>query len=211
MHDLAKLADAVIIGAWKETPALTKELCAAGAKPEDIIINSLQYGMTVVGEKYSTGEYFLPDMLKAARAMNSSLVILKPLLEDASVTKLGTIVIGTVKADMHDIGKNIVTSFLRGVGFEVFDIGVDVSEDKFVEAVREHKPQILGLSALLTTTMYEIGTVIKKLESTGLRSTVKVVAGGAPVTERFAREMGADCYAKDGGAAVKICKELVGR
>jgi 5-methyltetrahydrofolate--homocysteine methyltransferase len=143
--------------------------------------------------------------------MNSSLDILKPLLADASVIRLGTIVIGTVKADMHDIGKNIVTSFLRGVGFEVIDIGVDVAEDKFVEAVKVHKPQILGLSALLTTTMYEIGVVIKKLESEGLRSQVKVVVGGAPVTERFAREMGADSYAKDGGAAVKVCKELVGR
>ena len=211
MIDYSKLANAVILGEWKNTAGLTKEICDTGAKPEDIIINSLQYGMTVVGEKYSSGEYFLPDMLKAARAMNTSLDILKPMLEDDSVTKLGTVVIGTVKADMHDIGKNIVTSFLRGVGFEVVDLGVDVSEDRFVEAVKTHKPQIIGLSALLTTTMYEIGNVIKKLESAGLRSEVKVVAGGAPVTERFTQEMGADAYAKDGGAAVKICKELVGR
>lgn len=211
MNEFSNLANAVIAGEWKKTPDLTRELCETGVNPERIITDSLQYGMTVVGEKYSSGEYFLPDMLKAARAMNSALDILKPLLTDKSITKLGIVVIGTVKADMHDIGKNIVTSFLRGVGFEVIDVGIDVSEDKFIEAVKEHKPQILGLSALLTTTMYEIGVVIKKLESAGLRSQVKVVVGGAPVTDRFAKEMGADFYAKDGGDAVKICKEIVAR
>ena len=211
MHDFSKLADAIIAGEWKKSPALTQELYGSGANPEEIIMKSLQYGMEVVGEKYSSGEYFLPDMLKAARAMNSALDILKPLLADESVTKLGTVVLGTVKADMHDIGKNIVASFLRGVGFEVVDLGVDVSAEKFAEAVRRHNAQILGLSALLTTTMYEIGAVIKRLESEGLRANVKVVAGGAPVTERFTKEMGADSYVHDGGAAVKICKEIIGR
>lgn len=211
MFDFSKLTNAVTFGEWKKTPELTKELLAAGANPEDIIALGLQKGMSVVGEKYSSGEFFLPDMMQASRAMNAAMETLKPVLEDIELTKLGKFVIGTVKNDMHDIGKNIVASFMKGVGFEVIDLGVDVSEDKFVEVVRNEKPDILGLSALLTTTMYEIGNVIKKLESEGLRSAVKIIAGGAPVTERFALQMGADAYAKEGGEAVRVAKQLVGK
>ena len=211
MFDFSKLTNAVTCGEWKKTPELTNELLAAGASPEDIIALGLQNGMSMVGEKYSAGEFFLPDMMRASRAMNAAMETLKPVLEDIELTKLGKFVIGTVKNDMHDIGKNIVASFMKGVGFEVIDLGVDVPEDKFVEAVRTEKPDIVGLSALLTTTMYEIGTVIKKLESEGLRSSVKIIAGGAPVTERFAFQMGADAYAKEGGEAVRIAKQLVGK
>ena len=211
MFDFSKLTNAVTFGEWKKTPELTKELLAAGANPEDIIALGLQKGMSVVGEKYYSGEFFLPDMMQASRAMNAAMETLKPVLEDIELTKLGKFVIGTVKNDMHDIGKNIVASFMKGVGFEVIDLGVDVSEDKFVEVVRNEKPDILGLSALLTTTMYEIGNVIKKLESEGIRSAVKIIAGGAPVTERFALQMGADAYAKEGGEAVRVAKQLVGK
>jgi len=211
MIDYSKLSNAVTNGEWKKTPELTQELLSAGAKPEDVISKALQAGMEVVGEKYSSGEFFLPDMLRASRAMNVAMEALKPLVEDAKIAKLGRVVLATVKNDMHDIGKNIVCSFMRGVGFEVIDLGCNVSEDKFVETVKNENPDIVGLSALLTTTMYEIGTVIKKLEAEGLRGQVKVMAGGAPVTERFALQMGADAYAKDGGEAVRIAKRLVGR
>jgi Predicted cobalamin binding protein len=211
MFDFNKLTNAVTYGEWKKTPGLTNELLTAGASPEDIIALGLQSGMSMVGEKYSSGEFFLPDMMKASRAMNAAMETLKPVLEDIELVKLGKFVIGTVKNDMHDIGKNIVASFMKGVGFEVIDLGIDVSEDKFAEAVLNEKPDILGLSALLTTTMYEIGNVIKKLESEGLRSNVKIIAGGAPVTERFAFQMGADAYAKEGGEAVRIAKQLVAK
>lgn len=210
MIDYSKLANAVTNGEWKKTVGLTQELLAEGAKPEDIIAQSLQTGMEAVGEKYSSGEFYLPDMLRASRAMNAAMETVKPLVEDANVTKVGKVVLGTVKNDMHDIGKNIVCSFLRGVGFEVIDLGVDVSEDKFAETVKNEKPDIIGMSALLTTTMYEIGKVVKKLEADGLRSQVKIMVGGAPVTERFALQMGCDAYAKEGGEAVRVAKRLVG-
>jgi len=208
MGDGSVLVQKLIEGDWTEIVQLTQEAIDSGSKPDEII-RQLQAGMEVVGEKYSTGEYFLPDMMKSARCMNGALEVLKPLLVDSSMGSLGKIVIGTVKADMHDIGKNIVTGFLKGVGFEVIDLGTDVSEDKFAEAVLQHQPDIVGLSSLLTTTMHEIGVEIKTLEEKGLRSRVKVIAGGAPITEKFAKSMGADSYASDGGQAVKICKELM--
>src|SRR5208283_85564 len=160
-------------------------------------------------QKYSSGEYFLPNMMKSARCMTIAFDVLKSAMKGIKIDSLGKIIIGTVKSDMHDIGKNIVVGFLKGVGFEVIDLGTDVSEDKFCEEVRNQKPDILGLSSLLTTTMHEMGVVVNKLEETGLRSSVKVVAGGAPVTEKFAKSMGADAYAADGGQAVKICKQLM--
>src|SRR5271157_772747 len=208
MSDLSVLVQKVIDGDWKEIAEFTRKAIDSGTKAEEII-HQLQAGMEVVGEKYSTGEYFLPDMMKSARCMNIAFEVLKPLVEGSAIGSLGKILIGTVKADMHDIGKNIVVGFLKGVGFEVIDLGTDVSEDKFCEEVRNQKPDILGLSSLLTTTMHEMGVVVNKLEETGLRSSVKVVAGGAPVTEKFAKSMGADAYAADGGQAVKICKQLM--
>ncbi len=210
MRDCSTLVKKVIEGDWKEIANLTQEEIESGTKPDEIILQ-LQAGMEAVGEKYSSGEYFLPDMMKSARCMNIAFEVLKPLVENSSVGSLGKVVIGTVKADMHDIGKNIVSGFLKGVGFEVIDLGSDVSEDRFAEEVIRHQPDIVGLSSLLTTTMHEIGVVIKKLEEKGLRSRVKVIAGGAPVTEKFTRSMGADAYAADGGQAVKVCKQLVQR
>jgi 5-methyltetrahydrofolate--homocysteine methyltransferase len=208
MSQVTNLVDNVIAGDWKEIARFTQEAIDSGMKPEDII-HQLQAGMEIVGEKYSSGEYFLPDMMKSARCMNIAFGVLKPVMEGFAIVSLGKILIGTVKSDMHDIGKNIVVGFLKGVGFEVIDLGTDVSEDKFCEEVRNQKPDILGLSSLLTTTMHEIGVVVHKLEETGLRSSVKVVAGGAPVTEAFAKRMGTDAYAADGGQAVKICKQLM--
>jgi 5-methyltetrahydrofolate--homocysteine methyltransferase len=208
MAQLADIVDKVIAGDWKEIAAMTQEVLDSGVKAEEII-HRLQAGMEVVGEKYTSGEYFLPDMMKSARCMNLAFEVLKSAMKGAQAASLGKIVIGTVKGDMHDIGKNIVVGFLKGVGFEVIDLGTDVSAEKFCEAIVKEKPQILGLSTLLTTTMHEIGVVVKVLEEKGLRSRVKVVAGGAPVTEGFALRMGADAYGADGGQAIKVCKSLM--
>jgi len=164
-----------------------------------------------VGEKFSSGEYFLPDMLMAARAMKTALEVLQPLLTKAGMPTIGRVVIGTVQGDMHDIGKNVVATFLGGSGFEVFDLGLNVPDQQFIDAVREKKANILGLSALLTTTMPAMGRIIKELEKVGLRSRVKIIVGGAPITPQYAKFIGADAYAHDGGEAIPVCKQLVGK
>ena len=210
MVDLSLLAKAIDEGNREEAIQLTTKALGAGVSPKDIIIRGLQAGMGVVGEKFSNGDYFLPDMLMAARAMKSALEILKPSLEKTGMPTIGKVVIGTVEGDMHDIGKNVVATFLSGSGFEVFDLGLNVPEEKFIEEVREKKADILGLSALLTTTMPTMGRIIKTLEEAGLRSSVKVIIGGAPVTQDYANFIGADAYAHDGGKAVRVCKQLLG-
>jgi 5-methyltetrahydrofolate--homocysteine methyltransferase len=211
MIDLSLLSEAVEKGDREKTVQLTTEALNAGISPQDIISNGLQAGMGVVGEKFSSGEYFLPDMLMAARAMTAALEVLKPSLEKTGVSTIGRVVIGTVEGDMHDIGKNVVATFLRGSGFEVFDLGLNVPDKKFIDAVKEKKADILGLSALLTTTMPVMGRVIKGLTEAGLRSRVKVIVGGAPVTPDYAKYIGADAYAHDGGEAIPVCKQLLGK
>ena len=205
------LSQAVIEGDWDEATRLTVAVLDSGASPQDIITQELQPAMDVVGEKFSTGEYFLPDMLRAGRAMNSALVVLQPLIANTDAITIGKVVIGTVKGDIHDIGKNMVVMFLKGVGFEVFDLGKDVPDEKFVEAVRKVRPNILGLSSLLTTSMPAMGRVIKALDVTGLRSSVKVIVGGAPITQDYADSIGADAYGHDAGQAARVCKELIKR
>ena len=211
MVDLAPLSTAIEKGDRDKAVQLTAEALSAGTSAPDIINHGLQAGMGVVGEKFSSGEYFLPDMLMAARAMTAALDILKPLLGGTGLGTMGKVVIGTVQGDMHDIGKNVVATFLKGGGFEVFDLGNNVPDKKFVDEVRDRKADILGLSALLTTTMPIMGRVIKALNEAGLRSSVKVIVGGAPVTEAYANHIGADAYAHDGGRAVPICKQLLGK
>lgn len=210
MIDLSLLAKAIDEGNREKAIQLTTEALGAGVNPQDIIISGLQAGMGVVGDKFSNGDYFLPDMLMAARAMKGALEILKPSLEQTGMPTIGKVVIGTVEGDMHDIGKNVVATFLSGSGFEVLDLGLNVPEKKFIEEVREKKADILGLSALLTTTMPTMGRIIKTLEEAGLRSSVKVIVGGAPVTQDYANFIGADAYAHDGGKAVRVCKQLLG-
>jgi 5-methyltetrahydrofolate--homocysteine methyltransferase len=166
--------------------------------------------MGEVGRLFEVGECFVPEMLIAARAMQSGLGILKPLLKDGEVKSAGLVVIGTVKGDLHDIGKNLVVIMLEGSGFEICDLGVDVSAEKFVQAVREKKPDIVGLSALLTTTMPNMKTIIDALQSAGLRSQVKIMVGGAPVTEAFAESIGADGFAPDASRAVTLARGLLG-
>ena len=170
--------------------------------PEVIIKRGLTAGMQVVGEKFSTKEFFIPDMLASAEAVGAAMDILKPVLEAANVETKGKFAIATVKGDIHDIGKNIVAILLKGAGYEVNDLGTDVPAEKIVDFVREEKPGYLGLSALLTTTMIEMGTVIEALKANGLRDKIKVLIGGAAVSDEYAQEIGADAYCVDGFDAV---------
>lgn len=211
MVDLSLLSQAIDEGDREKTVRLTTEALGAKTSPQEIITHGLQAGMALVGEKFSSGEYFLPDMLMAARAMKAALEVLKPSLGKTGMPTIGKVVIGTVEGDMHDIGKNVVATFLSGNGFEVFDLGLNVSAQNFIDEVKEKKPDILGMSALLTTTMPVMGKVIKALEEIGMRSSVKVIVGGAPVTQDYANYIGADAYAHDGGKAIPVCRQLLGK
>ena len=183
---------------------IVEEALEADIPAEDLINHSLTAGMAVVGEKFSSKEYFIPDMLASADAVGAAMEILKPLLEEANVATKGKIVVATVKGDIHDIGKNIVSILLKGAGYEVVDLGIDVPKEKIVEVVREEKPDYLGLSALLTTTMTEMPVVISALEESGLRDSVKILIGGAAVSEDYAQEIGADAFCTDGFQAIKV-------
>ncbi|MEE8471147.1 MAG: corrinoid protein [Dehalococcoidia bacterium] len=187
------------------------QLALEGSIPvERIIAQGLTVGMQVVGEKFSTKEYFIPDMLASAEAVGAAMDVLKPYLEEANVETKGKFAIATVKGDIHDIGKNIVAILLKGSGYEVADLGIDVPTDKIVEFVREHKPAYLGLSALLTTTMVAMGEIIEALKENGLRDKVKVMIGGAAVSDEYAREIGADAYCTDGFHAIRILDAFQG-
>ena len=177
--------------------------------PAEILNKGLITAMTEVGQLFEDGEFFVPEMLIAARAMKAGVSILKPKLVKDDVKPLGRVVIGTVKGDLHDIGKNLVAMMLEGVGFEVFDLGTDVTPEKFMEAVKEHDAQFIGMSALLTTTMPGMRAVIETLKENDLRDKVSVMVGGAPVTQNFADEIGADIYAPDGPSAARKAKEKI--
>ena len=189
---------------------LTQSALDHDISPAVIIKQGLTAGMQVVGEKFSTKEYFIPDMLASAEAVGAAMDILKPLLEASNVETKGKFAIVTVKGDIHDIGKNIVAILLKGAGYEVNDLGTDVPTEKIVEIVREYKPDYLGLSALLTTTMVAMGEVIEALKENGLRDKVKVLIGGAAVSNEYAKEIGADAYCVDGFEAIRVldaCQE----
>ena len=187
---------------------LTQQALESNVSPQVIITEGLTAGMQVVGEKYSTKEYFIPDMLASAEAVGAAMDIMKPVLESANVKTKGKFAIATVKGDIHDIGKNIVAILLKGAGYEVHDLGTDVPTEKVVKFVGEEKPGCLGLSALLTTTMTEMGVVIKTLEENKLRSSVKVLIGGAAVSDEFAQEIGADAYCVDAFDAVRVLEKF---
>lgn len=208
-EELKALAQAILEGKRNDAAELTQKLVDAGVTPKQILDNGLIAGMSVAGEKFKNGEYFVPEVLVAARAMKASMEILRPLLVATDVQPIGTIVLGTVRGDLHDIGKNLVAMMLEGAGFRVVDLGVDVAADKFIAAAKEHNPQIVGMSALLTTTMTYIPEVIKAFDSEGLRPKVKIIVGGAPVTQEWANQIGADAYAPDAATAVDKCKELL--
>ena len=209
MAEFKDLKDFIVSGKLDDAKTLVNEAIASGVVAEDIINHYLIKGMEEIGLRFEEGRAFVPNLLLAARAMKGCLDILKPLLKDTSETSLGTLVIGTVKGDMHDIGKNLVASMLEGCGFEVINLGVDISDRQFVEAVRKYNPQIVCLSALLTTTMNYMKNVIDTLAAEGLRDSVKVLIGGAPVNEEFAIKIGADGYSANANGAVVLAKRIL--
>jgi 5-methyltetrahydrofolate--homocysteine methyltransferase len=209
LSQLQSIAEAVISGKSPEVQRLINEALESGTKPVDIINNGLIAGMQVIADRFKRNEIYVPEVLIAARAMNAGLALVKPLISDTDMKPIAKVIIGTVKGDLHDIGKKLVAMMLEGAGFEVIDLGIDVSPEKFVNAVKEHHPQLMAMSALLTTTMPAMAESIKLLEESGLRSQVKVIIGGAPITDAYAEKIGADGYSPDAGSAVDLAKSLV--
>ena len=209
MNVLDEIKNSVISGRVDETIAGINRAISTGIAPGDIIQTSLIGAMTVVGEQFKNNEIYVPEMLIAARAMKAGLQILKPLMVGTEVKSLSNIVIGTVKGDLHDIGKNLVVIMMEGAGCKVIDLGVDIAPEKFVEAVNVHNPEFLAMSALLTTTMPMMKETIAALEKSGKRSCVKVLVGGAPIGQEFADEIGADGYAGNAAEAVDKIKAII--
>jgi 5-methyltetrahydrofolate--homocysteine methyltransferase len=205
-----QLKQAVIDGNEGVAVAMTQALVATGATPREILDSALLPGMEVVGARMREGECFIPEVLLSARVMQACLDILRPQMAAGDEAGMGTVVIGTVEGDLHDIGKNLVGMLLSGAGFTVVNLGTGVTAADFVSAVREHAPQIIGMSALLTTTLPHMAETIAALKEAGLRDAVKVMVGGAPVTAAYADEIGADGYGANAGMAVERAKELVG-
>ena len=209
MADLESLYEAILKGKLDVAKAVTTEAKAENVDPQEIINGYMSRAMEDIGKRFEEGKAFVPELLMAARAMKGALDLLKPLMKGAASHRLGKVVIGTVKGDLHDIGKNLVASMLEGCGFEVINLGTDISSEKFITAIKENQAQILCLSALLTTTMNYMQEVIDALEKTGIRQEVKVMIGGAPVSESFARQIGADGYSDNANAAVTLAKSLL--
>ena len=206
---LEKIAERLIVGKIDEVKELSQQALDQGTSPRDIIDKGLLAGMDVVGKRFKAGDMFIPEVLLCARCMHGAMDILKPLLSEADAAGIGIYVIGTVEGDLHDIGKNLVSMMLQGAGFEVIDLGTNIKPQQFVDAVREHKPTILGLSALLTTTMPKMEETINALKEAGIRDQVKIMAGGAPVTQAFVDEIGADAYGANAASATEKAKELM--
>lgn len=209
MTELNAIFDAILDGDAAAVETLTQKALDAGQSADSILREALIPAMNEVGELYEEGEYFVPEMLVAARAMKAGLAVIKPLLVEGDAESMGKVAIGTVKGDMHDVGKNLVSMMLEGAGFEIIDLGIDVGSQAFVDAVHEHGADIVAMSALLTTTMTNMRATVEALEAAGLREQVKVIIGGAPVSDEYARQIGADGYAADAGQAVKLAKSLV--
>jgi 5-methyltetrahydrofolate--homocysteine methyltransferase len=209
MNLLDDLRKNVIDGDLNATQGLVNEALVENIPPEEILMDGLIAAMTEVGRMFENGEFFIPEMLVSARAMKGGLAILRPQLAAANIKAIGKVVIGTVQGDLHDIGKNLVGMMLEGAGFEVIDLGVDVSPEKYVAAVNEYHPDLIGLSALLTTTMPRMKDIVLALQAAGLQDSVKVMIGGAPVTQQYATEIGADMYAQDAASAAQRARQLM--
>jgi len=207
---LNELRDALINLDMDKTLELVKKAIDQGFKPIEII-NSMAEGMRVIGERFEKGEYFISDLIVSSEIFKEAMNILEPLImkEKEVVKPIGRVIIGTVEGDIHDIGKNLVATMLKVNGFELIDLGVDVPPQKFVEAVKQYNPDIVGMSALLTSTMMNMRKVIEALEKEGLRDKVKIIVGGAPITEEFAKRIGADAYGENAVVSVDICKKLM--
>ncbi|HLE16043.1 MAG TPA: corrinoid protein [Anaerolineales bacterium] len=204
-----EIYDGIVNGQSPVVGQKVQEALDSGMSPVVILNEGMIAAMAEVGKRFECGEYFVPEMLIAARAMQTGLALLKPHLQQSDLQSKGKVVIGTVKGDLHDIGKNLVGMMLEGAGFEIVDLGTDVSPEKFVTAAREHHGALVAMSALLTTTMPNMKTTIEALNAAGLRGQVKVLVGGAPVTENYARQISADGYAPDASRAVALAKSLV--
>lgn len=199
----------VVDGNQKAAKAAVQAALDAGLAADVILSDGLIAAMGEVGQLFEQGEYFVPEMLVSAKSMQEGLNLLRPLLVAQGIEPVGKVVIGTVKGDLHDIGKNLVSMMLEGAGFQVIDLGTDASPEKFVDAIHTHQPQLIGMSAMLTTTMPNMRHVITALDTAGLRQNVRVMVGGAPVTETFAQQIGADGYAPDASRAVNLAKSLL--
>ena len=207
---LETIYQAVLDGDAPAAESAVKEALAANVPAEDILQKACIPAMGEVGRLFEEGEKYVPEMLISARAMQKSVALLKPLLAQGNLQAVGKVLVGTVQGDLHDIGKNLVGMMLEGTGFEVIDLGTDVTPSKFVEAVKTHHPQLIGLSALLTTTMPSMKKIVDALQEAGLRGQVKVLIGGAPLTEAYAQQIGADGYAPDASSAARKAKALMG-
>jgi 5-methyltetrahydrofolate--homocysteine methyltransferase len=210
MKIFEEIADEVKKGNSDSVEELTRKALSENISAEDILNNGLVAGMNIVSEKFKNNEIFIPEVLISAKSMHSGLSIINPLLAESDVKSKGKVVIGTVKGDLHDIGKNIVAMLLQGAGFDVVDLGADVPQEKFIEFVKNEGADILGMSALLTTTMIYMKETIEALKSAGLRENVKIIIGGAPVSESYAAQIEADGYAPDAASAVDLTKKLLG-
>ncbi len=209
MVDLKQLYDAIVNGNSKKAVALTQQAIAEQMDPGELISSTMIPAMAEVGHLFECEEYFVPELLLSGRAMKGALDLLRPLLSASGAPSAGRVVIGTVKGDLHDIGKNLVVSMLEGGGFEVIDVGADVSPEKFIAALKDTSARILGLSALLTVTMPSMKTTIEALKAAGMRDKVKVMIGGAPVTQEFADAIGADGYSENANSAVALARRLI--
>jgi len=210
MSVLDQILESLIKGKAKEVKELVEKAINEKVPPADILNKGLLAGMSLIGERFKKNEVYVPEVLIAARAMKSGMEVLKPLLASAGVEPVGTVVVGTVKGDLHDIGKNLVCMMLEGAGFKVVDAGINVEPDKFIQLAKENSATIIGASALLTTTMTNMKGVVDAVKSAGLADKVKVMIGGAPVTQAFADEIGASGYAPDAASAADLAKKLVG-
>ena len=210
MADLSALIESIINGKAKDAKELVQKALDAKVPVGEILNNGLIKGMSVVGEKFKNNEFYVPEVLIAARAMHGAMEIVKPLLASSGVEPVGVVAIGTVKGDLHDIGKNLVVMMMEGAGFEIMDLGIDVPAEKFVEAVK-NGAQVVAMSALLTTTMTAMKSTIDSLKEAGVRDKTKVLIGGAPVTQNYADEIGADGYARDAASGADKAKELIGK
>lgn len=209
MVNLNNISEALQSGRAEKVRELVKQALNEDIIPKKILEEGLIRGMSIIGEKFKKNEVYVPEVLIAARAMHAGMDVLKPKLIETGVKNIGKVVMGTVTGDLHDIGKNLVKMMLEGAGFEVVDLGVDVSAEKFVEAVKEHQPNIIGMSALLTTTMVNMPEVIKALEVAGLKDKVKIMIGGAPITQNYADQIRADGYSPDAASAVDKAKTFI--
>lgn len=211
MADFEGMADGVIAGDVNRVAELTRQVVDEGVDPVGIINQGLIKGMNVVGARFKSGDMYVPEVMMAARAMNAGMELVKPLIAERDMPTAGKVVLGTVAGDLHDIGKNLVGMMMESAGMNVVNLGVDISPEKFARAVREHNPDVVALSALLTTTMLAMKDIVEVLQEEGLRGSVKVIVGGAPVTADFAAEIGADGWAPDAASAKDLALELAGK